>query len=223
MKIYLSLIIPTILFLTDNPVHSQETAATPTGVTVAPDPAYPPVPPEMETTDGHQYHDCKLKRVEADGVVVTHRLGVAKLMFYAMTDDFKKTYGYDKAAAKQAMAEQEVRNAASDAVASRGVELDKQRAAASIVPVPSAVNLTPAAASAPVAPAKPLIDRAAIQARISGLQQDIADMQRDEAKVIHYGGKDYVTADGNTATHGAYQAKIQQDQAQVAELQALLR
>lgn len=76
---------------------------------------YPPVPDEIKTSDYHNYTDCKLLKVEPDGVVITHKLGVAKLMFASMPVDFQKAYGYDPIAAQKAIAVEITREEASDA------------------------------------------------------------------------------------------------------------
>jgi len=70
------------------------------GDNVAQKPTYPPVPDEIKTSDYHDYTGCKLLKVEPDGVVIIHKLGVAKLMFAVMPTDFQKAYGYDPVKAK---------------------------------------------------------------------------------------------------------------------------
>ena len=57
-------------------------------------------PPSDSTTnivtiDGKTYENCKVVRVEPDGVVVQHKSGGAKVLFRVMSDDLKKKYGHD--------------------------------------------------------------------------------------------------------------------------------
>jgi hypothetical protein len=175
----------------------------------------------MQTPDGHEYHDCQLKRVEADGVVISHRLGVAKLMFYAMPEDFKKTYGYDPDAARQAAAEQEAKNAASDAMVAHQAALDQK--ADQIANLPPATAPPTSSPAPPVAPRLSDAERAQIQARIATLQQDVAFMKREEAKVVQTADYSTLTTDRRQVTHGGYDDKIAEEQAEIQRLQTELR
>jgi hypothetical protein len=182
----------------------------------SPTPVYPPVPTEIKTADYHDYQDCKLMRVEADGVVISHRLGVAKLMFYSMPPEFQKAYGYDPVAAKQATDEQEAKNAASDAMAARQTAIEKKNQNQGS---PTVISI--GTTSAPSATKTPTVDSASIQSRINELQADISFMQREEAKL--YQDNRTLKANGATVTRGGYTDKIAEEQAQVAQLQRELK
>jgi hypothetical protein len=60
---------------------------------------------DVRTTNGHEYKDAQISRVEPDGIVITHSAGIVKIPFTELPRDSQKKYGYDPEKA-QAYAEQ---------------------------------------------------------------------------------------------------------------------
>jgi hypothetical protein len=54
---------------------------------------------DFKTTNGKEYKNAKLSRVEPDGIVITFSGGIVKIPFLEMSPDIQKKYGYDPAAA----------------------------------------------------------------------------------------------------------------------------
>jgi hypothetical protein len=52
---------------------------------------------DIKTVDGKEYKDVTVKRVEPDGIVITHSVGVAKIPFTELPKDVQKRVGYDAA------------------------------------------------------------------------------------------------------------------------------
>ncbi len=50
---------------------------------------------DFKTTDGKEYKNVTVTRVEPDGIVITHRAGVAKIRFTELPTDVQKRFGYD--------------------------------------------------------------------------------------------------------------------------------
>jgi hypothetical protein len=178
--------------------------------TTAPLNSYPAVPDEIVYAAYHDYKGCKLVKVEADGITISHNLGIAKLLFTQLPPDMRKAYGYDPDAAKKAMEDQATKDAASDAVA------EKIRLAAVAKP---AAQMAALASRAPIPAPRasgPSIDRQSIQSQIDDLQADIAFMQREESKVD---SSNRLDANRRQVSHGAYADKIADEQEQVRQLQ----
>lgn len=78
---------------------------------------------DLKTIDGKEYKHVTVNRVEPDGIIITHRSGVAKIPFTELPEDVQERFGYDaskveaeKAAARAAEAKQiEERRAARSA------------------------------------------------------------------------------------------------------------
>jgi hypothetical protein len=71
---------------------------------------------DLKTTNGKEYKDATVTRVEADGIVVKSKSGIAKLYFTELPKDVQERFHYnpEKAAAAQA------------AAAQQAAEIDKQ-------------------------------------------------------------------------------------------------
>jgi hypothetical protein len=54
---------------------------------------------DFKTTDGKEYKNVTVKRVEPDGIVITFSGGIVKLPFIELPKDVQKKYGYDSSAA----------------------------------------------------------------------------------------------------------------------------
>lgn len=54
---------------------------------------------ELKTTDGTTLLDCRVKRVDADGLVVEHSKGVSHLSFFDLPTQIQKQYDFDPVAA----------------------------------------------------------------------------------------------------------------------------
>jgi len=52
---------------------------------------------DIKTVDCKEYKDVTVKRVEPDGIVITHSVGVAKIPFTELPKDVQKRVGYDAA------------------------------------------------------------------------------------------------------------------------------
>ena len=72
-------------------------AATFTSIAVADD---------FKTTDGKEYKNAKVSRVEPDGIVITFSGGIVKLPFTELPEDVQKKYGYNSSAAAEYSAEE---------------------------------------------------------------------------------------------------------------------
>ena len=68
---------------------------------------------DFKTTNGKEYKDANVTRVEPDGVVITFRGGIVKIYFVKLPKDVQKRFGYDtdklEAEKAAAMAAQEKR------------------------------------------------------------------------------------------------------------------
>jgi multidrug efflux pump subunit AcrA (membrane-fusion protein) len=49
----------------------------------------------IATLDGKSYEDCKLLKVNPDGIVVNHSQGITKILFNALPPDMQKIFGFD--------------------------------------------------------------------------------------------------------------------------------
>jgi type IV secretory pathway VirB10-like protein len=52
---------------------------------------------DLKTIDGKEYKNVTVKRVEADGIVITHSAGIAKIPFTELPKDVQERVGYDAA------------------------------------------------------------------------------------------------------------------------------
>jgi hypothetical protein len=50
---------------------------------------------DLKTTNGKEYKDAKVTRVEPDGVVITFRGGMVKIYFVELPKDVQRRFGYD--------------------------------------------------------------------------------------------------------------------------------
>jgi len=60
-----------------------------------------PFPLKLETKKGLVLHDCKLKRVESDALIIEHRDGVARVLLFDLDETFQSQYGFDPVAAME--------------------------------------------------------------------------------------------------------------------------
>ena len=60
-------------------------------------------PPEhytqIKTRQGRIFHDCAVKRIEIDALVVQHREGIAKVSFFDLGEELQRAYDFDPVAA----------------------------------------------------------------------------------------------------------------------------
>jgi hypothetical protein len=54
---------------------------------------------DFKTSNGKEYKNAKLSRVEPDGIVITFSAGIVKLPFIELPADVRKKYGFDSQAA----------------------------------------------------------------------------------------------------------------------------
>jgi len=80
---------------------------------------------DFKTTDGKEYKDATVVRVEADGIVVKMKSGISKLYFVELPKEVQDRYHYDpgKAAAAHAVQEQ---ISTAQALQARYEELERQ-------------------------------------------------------------------------------------------------
>ena len=78
---------------------------------------------DFKTTDGKEYKNVKVSRVEPDGIVVITKSGISKLYFTELPKDVQERFNYDPEKAAAAYA-------AKVAAAQQAEELKKQRRAA---------------------------------------------------------------------------------------------
>ncbi len=60
-----------------------------------------PFPSILETKNGLILHDCKLKRVESDALIIEHQNGVARVLLFDLDETFHSRYGFDPVAAME--------------------------------------------------------------------------------------------------------------------------
>lgn len=56
---------------------------------------------DIETLKHEVYKNATVSRVEPDGIVITHAAGIVKIPFAELSEDYKKRFSYDEAAAKK--------------------------------------------------------------------------------------------------------------------------
>jgi hypothetical protein len=86
---------------------------------------------DFKTTDGKEYKNATVTRVEADGIVVKTKGGISKVYFAELPKDVQERFHYDpaQAAAAQAAAARQAQEF--NQANKRAEELDKQQKAAS--------------------------------------------------------------------------------------------
>jgi hypothetical protein len=52
---------------------------------------------DLKTTNGKEYKNVKVNRVEPDGIVITHSFGILKIPFTELPKDVQQRFGYDPA------------------------------------------------------------------------------------------------------------------------------
>jgi hypothetical protein len=58
-----------------------------------------PVGTTIATLDGRTFQDCKILKVESDGITFSHSEGITKVLFPLLRPEMQKQYGYDAHAA----------------------------------------------------------------------------------------------------------------------------
>lgn len=53
----------------------------------------------ITTLDGHTYQDCRVLKIESDGVTFNHADGITKILYPLLPPDMQKKFGYDPHAA----------------------------------------------------------------------------------------------------------------------------
>jgi hypothetical protein len=61
---------------------------------------------DFKTTDGKEYKNAKVSRIEPDGVVIAFSGGIVKIPFTELSPELQKKYGYDSKAAEAYSAEE---------------------------------------------------------------------------------------------------------------------
>jgi hypothetical protein len=56
---------------------------------------------DFKTTDGKEYKNAKINRVEPDGIVISFSGGIVKIPFTELNEELQRKYSYDPEAAKQ--------------------------------------------------------------------------------------------------------------------------
>src|SRR6266705_4251869 len=56
---------------------------------------------DFKTTDGKEYKNAKINRVEPDGIVISFSGGIVKIPFADLSQELQRKYNYDPEAAKQ--------------------------------------------------------------------------------------------------------------------------
>jgi len=82
---------------------------------------------DFKTTDGKEYKNVKVSRVEPDGIVLTSSSGISKVYFTELPKEVQERFHYDAAKAAAYSAEQ---NAALEQLRKQQEEAMRQRAAA---------------------------------------------------------------------------------------------
>ena len=187
---------------------------------------------DLTTRDGKVYHDYKVLGHDTGYLTILYSDGGGKIPLSNLSDEMQKKYGYDKAAADafvkaSTLADRQAREAI---VAERKEAAEKKAAALAVQATGSPQTTTPSppppaeiapapASNAPTTLTPSEID--AIHAKIKELKDDIAFMQRQEAKAqaINKTG-DVPTA--SVVSHGAYADKIDDDTKEMEKLERQL-
>lgn len=192
---------------------------------------------DWTTADGKTiYKDVKVLSHDTAFVTIMYADGGARVPLRSLPASLQKQFGYDSAKAAAA----EAATVLQDKQQKQQLEAEAQRNAQAARQRPAQLETSPA--STPTAAAfnrpatqpqttKPTLspdERQAIKDQIKILQEDVAFMQREEAKLYHStdsDGQSITASDGTTHiySHGAYGEKIQDEQQQISDLQAQLR
>jgi hypothetical protein len=168
----------------------------------------PPVPDEILYGAYHDYKGCKLIKVEADGITISHSLGVAKLLFTQLPPEMRKAYGYDPDAAKKAQEEQAAKDALSDQMADKVRLAEKEAKKAQEAPTANSDS-----AGSPPASTSVSSNEVQKQERIQFLMNEISENQR----LIQ---DEHGSHNSHSYSHGAYDQIIAQDTSELASLRA---
>jgi hypothetical protein len=150
--------------------------------------------------------------VTPDGISFAHSTRVAKVLFSELDPRFAATFGYDPIAAQKYQQDQAIQAGKSDA---------EREALTASVPTNAPVANTVVTSHSPAPQGLSLGQKEALQKHIASLQADITFMQGEEAKLTNDGKR--LRADGNRVSHGGYDDRIADEQAQVVQLSGQLR
>jgi len=79
---------------------------------------------DLTTTEGKVYKNVTVRKVEPDGISITHESGLAKIPFTKLPEEVQKRHGYDPAKGKAYAEEQAKKQARAEAEIDR--ELERQ-------------------------------------------------------------------------------------------------
>src|SRR6059058_687851 len=78
---------------------------------------------DFKTTDGKEYKNVTVKRVEPDGIVLSSKSGISKVYFTELPKDVQGRFGYDpEKATKEAVARSWQKPDATEPTTTSGVE-----------------------------------------------------------------------------------------------------
>jgi len=78
----------------------------------------------ITTLDGRTFQDCKVLKIEADGITFSHADGITKILFPLLRPELQKKYGYDP----------------QKAVAETAAQINYQQSVQQTAPAPAASN-----------------------------------------------------------------------------------
>jgi hypothetical protein len=149
------------------------------------------------------FHNVVVGQIEADRVHITYDGGLGTVQLADLPPDLQKRFNYNPNAAKAAIQQRETdRQAAEVAVTQQNAAIDAHNR--ELQAEQATETSTNASSNQNQAPA---IDRAAIQAKIDSLEDDI----REKRRMI-----------SGTGTHGAYEDQIAADRHQIRDLEQQL-
>ena len=61
------------------------------------------------TRDGREFHDCRVKRADEEGLVIEHTGGMARISFFDLSREMQEKYDFDPVVAMQAYRENQER------------------------------------------------------------------------------------------------------------------
>jgi hypothetical protein len=85
----------------------------------------------ITTLDGKTYQDCKILKVEADGITFSHAEGITKVLFPMLRPEVQKQYGYDP------------QKAVAETAAQINYQQSTQQAASAAASTPAPANTNP--------------------------------------------------------------------------------
>lgn len=103
----------------DDTIASLKSGKPPVGTPAAVPHALSNILGTIATTTGKTYQNCRLMKVETDGIVISHTEGIMKLSFGVISPDLQKRFGYDlkvstSLSPEQVQADEQQRLAAGD-------------------------------------------------------------------------------------------------------------